>query len=98
MDPVYLTIGTGLVSAILYLYRRMERSEDRCIAENLSLRQRMDDLEKRHAAERAEVLGGLTNAIRDLSASVRRPMPHDAPPIAISALEPLPHDDPNGTI
>lgn len=88
MDPLYMTIGAGLVSAILYLYRRMERSEDRCIAENAALRQRMDDIEKRHAAERAEVLGGLTHAIRDLSASVRRPM------VAHDALEPLPHDDP----
>lgn len=85
MDSITLAIGTGLVSAILYLYRRMERSEDRCIAENAALRQRMDDIEKRHAAERAEVLGGLTHAIRDLSASVRRPVHHDA-------LEPLPHD------
>lgn len=90
MDPLYLTIGTGLVSAVIYLYRRMEKSEDRCIAENAALRQRMDELEKRHAAERAQVLGGLTSAIRELSDSVRRPSAlHEA-------LEPLPHDDVSG--
>lgn len=86
MDPVILAIGGGLTTAVVYLFRRMERSEDRCIAENQALRARMDEIDRRHAAERAEVLGDLASAMRDLAGAVRHGR----------EIEPLPHDDPNG--
>lgn len=68
MDPLVLTIGGGLVTAICYLYHRQEMAQERCEKREQVLAARIDALEH----ERSKVLVDLTAAIKDMSRAVKQ--------------------------
>lgn len=83
MDPLTITIGGGLVSAIAYLYHRQERAQDRCEKREESMGKRIDALEH----ERSKVLVDLTAAIKDISRAVKATERHEFQPHPASRAE-----------